>query len=280
MVDEKLTGLTENTAPVATDLLLMTDDPAGTPLSQRITFANLAKGFTVEDIGDVTLTSVATGDVLEWDGSKWINAVPLSNVSSANADIAVATGSTTPVLTLNSGTSASQIVKLDGSAKLPAVDGSALINLPSSGAIVLHDAQVTSGTGDKDIPLSDETKVRLKVFVKFTSGTNTINRWKVNGESAFQNNHNEVNGSTSGGGSGTGSIVDTVRAYGAGGSAIIDFWIEDGNVFSSWLGHMASQGTAFGGGRTTSGTHTAIDELTLQAFSGVTYFIKVLGYDD
>lgn len=54
----------------------------------------------------------------------------VTNVSSANADIGVATGTTTPVLTLNSGTSASQIVKLDGSAKLPAVDGSQLTNLP------------------------------------------------------------------------------------------------------------------------------------------------------
>jgi hypothetical protein len=40
-------------------------------------------------------------------------------VSSANADIAVATGTTTPVLTLNSGTGANQIVKLDSNGYLP-----------------------------------------------------------------------------------------------------------------------------------------------------------------
>ncbi len=56
----------------------------------------------------------------------------VSNVSSINSDIGVATGSTTPVLTLNSGTGANQIVKLDGSAKLPAVDGSALTDLNGS----------------------------------------------------------------------------------------------------------------------------------------------------
>lgn len=55
----------------------------------------------------------------------------VSEVTSSNADIGVATGTTTPVLTLNSGTGADQIVKLDGSAKLPAVDGSQLTNLPT-----------------------------------------------------------------------------------------------------------------------------------------------------
>lgn len=56
----------------------------------------------------------------------------VTNVSSANADLSVATSTSTPVLTLNSGTGANQIVKLDGTAKLPAVDGSALTNLNAS----------------------------------------------------------------------------------------------------------------------------------------------------
>src|SRR5690606_22901793 len=42
----------------------------------------------------------------------------VTNVSSANGDITVASGSSTPVLTLNSGTAAGQIPKLDGSGKL------------------------------------------------------------------------------------------------------------------------------------------------------------------
>jgi hypothetical protein len=70
-------------------------------------------------------------------------------VSSANADIAVATGTSTPVLTLNSGTGANQIVKLDGSAKLPAVDGSALTNLNagniSSGTLAIARGGTNSG---------------------------------------------------------------------------------------------------------------------------------------
>lgn len=44
----------------------------------------------------------------------------VTNVSSANADISVATGSTTPVLTVNSGTGASQLVKRNASSQIDA----------------------------------------------------------------------------------------------------------------------------------------------------------------
>lgn len=37
----KLTSYTENTSPVATDILYMVDDPGGSPLTQKITLANL-----------------------------------------------------------------------------------------------------------------------------------------------------------------------------------------------------------------------------------------------
>lgn len=65
--------------------------------------------------------------VLSWGSAAGSGTV--TNVSSANADIGVATGSSTPVLTLNSGTGNNQIVKLDATAKLPAVDGSALTSI-------------------------------------------------------------------------------------------------------------------------------------------------------
>jgi hypothetical protein len=43
MADTKATGLSENTAPVSTDLLYMVDDPGGTPASEKVTFANASK---------------------------------------------------------------------------------------------------------------------------------------------------------------------------------------------------------------------------------------------
>ena len=41
MADAKITALTENTTPVSTDIVPMVDDPAGTPLTQKVTIANL-----------------------------------------------------------------------------------------------------------------------------------------------------------------------------------------------------------------------------------------------
>jgi len=41
MADSKLTGLTANTSPALTDLTYLVDDPGGTPLSQKITVADL-----------------------------------------------------------------------------------------------------------------------------------------------------------------------------------------------------------------------------------------------
>jgi len=52
----------------------------------------------------------------------------VTSVSSANGDISVATGTTTPLLTLNSGTGANQIVKRDGSGNIADLSGYALLN--------------------------------------------------------------------------------------------------------------------------------------------------------
>ncbi len=41
MADTKVTALTENTTPLTTDIIPMVDDPAGTPLSQKIKLSNV-----------------------------------------------------------------------------------------------------------------------------------------------------------------------------------------------------------------------------------------------
>ena len=108
----------------------------------------------------VSWTNIKTvnGNTLLGSGDLVISGTgTVTEVSSANADIGVATGTTTPVLTLNSGTGANQIVKLDGTAKLPAVDGSLLINLPSSGGDVVWPASST----DNAIARYDSTTGKL-----------------------------------------------------------------------------------------------------------------------
>lgn len=91
-------------------------------------------------------SACANGDVLKKTANGWecgtdaAGAGTVTSVTSANGDITVGTTTTTPVLTLNSGTSANQIVKLNGSAELPAVSGANLTNLNAS--------SLTSGTLD------------------------------------------------------------------------------------------------------------------------------------
>ncbi len=67
MADSKLTAATANTTPVTTDVLYMVDDPAGTPLTQKISFENFLKvinGLT-EDVSPVT----ASDFLLSYDTS-------------------------------------------------------------------------------------------------------------------------------------------------------------------------------------------------------------------
>ena len=56
----------------------------------------------------------------------------VTSVTSANADIGVATTTTTPVLTLNTGTGANQILKLNALSEIPTVSGVNLTNLNAS----------------------------------------------------------------------------------------------------------------------------------------------------
>lgn len=62
MADSKLTGLTANTTPALTDLLYLVDDPGGTPLSQKITVANLLA--TPSPTLVTPILGVATGTTL------------------------------------------------------------------------------------------------------------------------------------------------------------------------------------------------------------------------
>ena len=69
------------------------------------------------------------------------------------------------------GTSANNVVQLDGSAKLPAVDGSALTNLPASGAYT----KVSSGTiTNSNLVVNNISKPIRIVFANTAGGTTGI----------------------------------------------------------------------------------------------------------
>ena len=127
----------------------------------------------LDDIGNVDTTGVSTNNVLKYDGANWVDgSVAYTEVTGTPTLATVATSgaysdlSGTPTLatvatsgaysdltgtpTLGTaaaedvGTAAGNVVQLDGTAKLPAVDGSQLTNLPTAGYPALTSASPSS----------------------------------------------------------------------------------------------------------------------------------------
>ncbi len=127
----------------------------------------------LDDIGNVDTTGVSTNNVLLYDGANWVDgSVAYADVTGTPTLATVATTGAysdlsgtpslatvattgaysdltgTPTLGTASaedvGTAAGNVVQLDGTAKLPAVDGSQLTNLPTAGYPALTAASPSS----------------------------------------------------------------------------------------------------------------------------------------
>jgi len=105
----------------------------------------------------------------------------VTGVSSANADIGVSSPSPTPALTLNSGTGANQIVKLNGSAQLPAIDGSLLTNLSNVAynnswltTLAKLDYDSAKACFDPDVAVTKLSNNFVDVFTDYTGFKDTV----------------------------------------------------------------------------------------------------------
>ena len=145
----------------------------------------------LDDLSDVTITSVADRQVLTYDSgtSEWVNSsVAYADVSGTPTLATVATSgsyndlSNKPTLgtaaALDVGTSALNIVQLDASAKLPAIDGSQLTNLPSGASTLgdLTDVTITS-VADRQVLTYDSASsdwINSAVAYADVSGTPTL----------------------------------------------------------------------------------------------------------
>ena len=158
------------------DMLLINADMGGVIDNNKVDKIDNTESLAqLDDLSDVVITNATTGEVLRYNGSNWVDAQlaysdltgtpslatvattgAYSDLSGTPSLATVATTgaysdlSGTPTLgtaaALNVGTSASQVVQLDGSAKLPAVDGSQLTNLPSGGGGYTYSAVSTATT--------------------------------------------------------------------------------------------------------------------------------------
>ncbi|MBX3041924.1 MAG: hypothetical protein KF789_14555 [Bdellovibrionaceae bacterium] len=90
---------------------------------------------TAGSVGRIYI-STDTAEIYRDDGTSWVLIAAagggLTSVTSASSDISVANPMSAPVLTLNSGSGANQLLKLNSSAQIPAVSGILLTNLNAS----------------------------------------------------------------------------------------------------------------------------------------------------
>ncbi len=95
---------------------------------------------TLEGLSDVALGTLSSGEVLKYDGTNWVNGT--ISVEEITGGVATETyvddqiSGLGTASTYNVGTSANNVVKLDGSARLPAVDGSLLTGVVVSGGLL------------------------------------------------------------------------------------------------------------------------------------------------
>ncbi len=143
MADSKLADLTEATTVASDDIFYTVADPGGTPTDKKVTKANLLKD---EVKGPATNTD---GKVPQWDG--------------ANSKL-LKDG-------LTVGTGASNLVQLDGSSRLPAIDGSQLSALPSTVVLKsLFDANSILAANSDDTPAA-LTVAEQRIVGRITGGS-------------------------------------------------------------------------------------------------------------
>jgi hypothetical protein len=131
------TASTEDVGTSANNVVQL-DGSARLPAVDGSQLTNLPSGATaLNDLTDVTITGASTGEVLRYSGAAWVDATLAYSDLSGTPTLGTAAA-------LDVGTSANNVVQLDGSARLPAVDGSQLTNLPSGGGGFSYNSAISA----------------------------------------------------------------------------------------------------------------------------------------
>jgi hypothetical protein len=84
MANLKITELTADTTPVASDVSVIVDDPAGTPVTKKVTLGNLLKG-------GYSITTISSAGSPTPTGDYWRNELQVTALAT-NPTIAAPTG--------------------------------------------------------------------------------------------------------------------------------------------------------------------------------------------
>jgi len=159
-------------------LTIDADTLGGQAGSYYLNYSNFSNTPTIPSLGNTFVDSAETLKLIDANaldsaraqslisvpkfGTDYVDSAAARGLLSGGTGITYTAG--TGVIDVDVGTSANKIVQLDGSAKLPAVDGSNLTNLPSGGA--------SAFTGLSDTP-ANFTSSGSK-FVKVNSGASAL----------------------------------------------------------------------------------------------------------
>ena len=143
---------------VSLDTVMVTGDAVGLAWEDAYTFSNITSEDGLTNLVSCDVSTDGYGDVLG-PSSTTENNVPQWDEDTKTLKDG-----------LGVGTAANNLVQLDGDAKLPAVDGSQLTNLPSGDGNVLGPESTT----ENKIPQWDEDTKTLKDGLAIGTGTGTI----------------------------------------------------------------------------------------------------------
>ena len=182
MADSKITALTENTSPLVTDILPMVDDPGGTPLTQKVTFASLLS--VIYPVGSIYISTASTNPATLFGMGTWS-----------------AFGAGKMLVSLDSGDTDFDTAEETGGAKTKTIAQANLPNI-STGAGTAHthvqDAHLHLIPDVRDATTGGST-TNIAKTADATSTTGTL----INTANATATNQNESTHTHSLGGSGT-----------------------------------------------------------------------------
>lgn len=170
--DTKVTALTANTDPQSTDILYMVDDPGGTPLSQKITLANLAANMPDVIVLGSDISVGAAGVKLTGDGDGSITFLGLGNGTDEDLTLNLDDTANTGVISSSTALDKLTLTDIALSTSL-ATDASSLTTgsiIAAGGLAVAKQIYVgddidmsVSGTGVYDITLKDNVADALSI---------------------------------------------------------------------------------------------------------------------